>query len=449
MGNAASSPNPEGYFTTMEEITARFAHLQLEMDPKKVSLKSPPKPYVGPDPKVVIPYQVYPHIIDNIITYAGKEALLVLRATCKDMCDRVDYEYAENIDVSSHGLDIKFTSHWLDRIPSFRFKGVFTIGVSNIPRGAKPVTQADFDELIEAYLPGGSVGSIWADLWLCVPRESLKWFMKFMKKVIVVDMVGANQLMLEPGSFEEKQDEDPRIFVERLPVKIIRMMPEMSGYYATAIPFTSPYVLHVVVLEDPARPVEDTWLRQTPYVPEGTKQLVLKVILHPDLPVYPSTFDGLRYPSTLKRLIIDLRLWPVEGSNGPSLQAFKTLGHIWIKVFQLFRPGIEIYIYNIHIFDCVQPVLATNTRDYIVSLFCSMYFNTEPGKTDMDKQWDLAFPHLKFLRGHYRFGDDDLVVGHVNPARRPVLKPDGTQCYGNLDCPGRYYPDGTPIVAEG
>lgn len=185
--------------------------------------------------------------------------------------------------------------------------------------------------------------------------------------------------------------------------------------YSPAVPFKSPWVLHSVKLDHPPRPTNLTWLHNTPHVSEDTEHLVLAVDLHPDIPHCLCVAGDLRLPNTLKRVIIDLNVIPVNGVKRPTLEAFRALGHFWIKVFYNRPPGVQFHIYNIHQWDSVQHLLPMRTRQYLATLFCTM---TAPHMTRLtagEKARDIAGPLLKFVRGQCVLSDGETRMLALDP----------------------------------
>lgn len=406
-----------------------FAKMHFDkMNSDKVPLKNRPKPFKGPAPKVTIPYGQYPHIIEGIISYATKPALLALRVTCKGVCKLVEQEYARHIEVQSDGLNLQIKSRWLGRIPSFRFKGEISLGASYIPNGARPSSEDERMRIMQIKLARRDPVE---NVWLRVAPQSVSWFKEFMKHVWVVDMDGANMVALLPLSRDEQVGGDPynRVFLDPFPVKIIRMYPG-GGAYAGFVPFKSPWVAHSVQLEDPRRPASDTWLHNTPPIPEGTEQLKIAVHLHPDLPPNLSVSGNVKYPSTLKRVGIEIIPLPdAKGLVHPTANSFKALNNFWPKLFANFRPGITFFVHNIHLFDPIQNQLRFPVRDFISVQFCNVWLGLEPigGQAGLDKLWETSQPHLKFVRGQPVFipMELEMVMRDLNPDGT-MTNPDGT-----------------------
>lgn len=208
------------------------------------------------------------------------------------------------------------------------------------------------------------------------------------------------------------------------------MYPDGSGQYSAFVPFTSRWIGHSIQLADPDKPASKTWLHNTPHVPEGTEQLRLTLHLHPDLPPNLSVSGDLKYPSSLKRVTVELTLLPVNGVVRPTANAFNALNLFWVKIFAHFRPGIEFFIYNIHQFDPIQHQLLLPTREYVAVLFCNIWLGLEPapGREGLDKLWETARPHIKFLRGQARLFDLDAnLTMHTLTAEGAVHHPNGSK----------------------
>lgn len=439
-----SFSNPPGGIAAM--LTQKMLS---KMDPTRIPLKKRPQPYTGPEPKVVICYRLYPHIIENIVFFAKKEALLVLRVTCKSVCELVDRQFAHHIDIECDAMDLHIKARWLGRIPALRFKGYISLGATPFPRNAATPDIAGLEQLFMEQSPGG-LGFMWRDVWFRMAPSSVAWFKKFMKQVHIVDMNGGAAITCLPMPYDIQIKCDPwgRTFVDTFPVPLIRMYPDVSGEYTPVVPFTSRWLIHVVQLEDPSRPASLTWFHTAPYIPEGTEQLAICLHIHPDLPSTLSTSGPLKYPKTLKKVVIELAIFPTNGTQRVTLNSFKALGLFWIKVFTNFRPGIEIHVHNIHQWDSVQHLLPMNTRDYLVVLFCALWMGEKVTDIDIQKLWVFAYPHLKFARGSFQFSDDEQILHHVNPDGSLMVKPDGTPSIVKPDVPTRYHFDGTPVETE-
>lgn len=409
----------DGYIKMMKQEQA------TKLNHKSVKLKNPIKPYTGPDVKVTIPYARYPHIIDTIVKYSEPKALLNLRATCRAITKRVDREYAHHIEVVSDGNNIRIWSRHLGAIPSIRFKGVLTIGASYVPPGVRLTTPRDQERVMQQTVERIPPPHCrW--VWLRVAPESIPWFKTFMKDCHTVDMDGANTVTVLPASRDDQVGMDPfgRDFMDSFPVSVLRLYPDSDGGYSHFKPFTARYHCHSIELIDPAKPAQKTWLYTSPLIPEGTEQLLLGVHLHPDLPPLGAG-AAVTYPTSLKRLAINLEPFPIDGQKRATLESFKALGHFWIKVFTNFRPGMQFFIYNIHEWDDVQHQLPMPTRDYLIMLFGTLWLGLKAAALGSDKLADLCSPHLKFLRGPFVFTEDPLDGYLLNPEGTPMTDVNG------------------------
>lgn len=396
-----------------------------QMDHHNFELSKPVEPFTGPEPKFTLPYSQYPHIIHNIVAYAEKEVLLALRATCQALNQRVDKEFARHLQVYSEINDIAIASRWLGRIPSFRFKGAISLGVSTAPDGMKDASETDLHRMRQEMVSQQTT----PEIWLRVPPSSVAWFKNFMKNVHTIDMDGSISPIVLPLSRKDQTGLDPlgRDFVDVLPAKVIRMYPDSGGMYASCVPFTSRYLIHIVELDHPNRPAQRSWLHHSPTIPEGTEQILISVFLHPNLPPALSIAGELKYPNTMKRVAIDLESIPVDGVSRATPESFKALGYFWLKVFANFRPGIQFYVCNIHSWDNVRPALPMLTRDFIMMVFASCWLGPAAvSHRDPEELWAMCRQHLKFLHGGFDFADCELPLYYANPDGTMMLNADGS-----------------------
>lgn len=397
----------------MAGVTAALRNMYVHRtDPSAVELKNKPTPYTGPEPRVTIPLKSHPHIVASVISFAGKEALLALRAACKLLCALVDRQYACHIEVSSPGSDLDFTARWLGRIPSFRFRGAITLGVSYISDDMAGLSEVAKHTHSMAQMNAFAAPD---DIWLRVRPEAVEWFTEFMRHVKTVDMGGSVYAFILPLSRKDQVGKDPygRVFLDPFPVQHIRMYPGNGGY-ANFVPFTCKWVSHSLQLDTPDIPPQYTWLHQDPRIPEGTTQLAIGVHLHPNLPPGLSAVESTQYPSSLKLVAIELKMVP-DGGNATSA-AFLALANFWTKVFAGFRPGMQFLIFNIHQWDNVPTPMPL--RDFLILVFCTAWKGTETLRYTFDQMVDLCSPHIRFVRGQFAFS--------TRPLHGVKLNPDGT-----------------------
>lgn len=407
-------------------LTKYFAESNLrDMDHHTVQIKNPIKPFSGAEPRITLSYAQYPHVINNVVAYADKDGLLLLRATCKALLARVDGEFADHIQMCSDGSALKISARWLGRIPSIRFKGIISLGVSYTPSGTKNETPADRDRMMADMMTRART----PDVWWRVPSSSVEWFNSFMKQVYTIDMDGASLALIVPLAREHQIGKDiyGRDFIDPVPVKLIRMYPDRQGLYAGFVPFTSRWLVHSVQLSDPAAPANMTWLHHAPRIPEGTEQLTIAVHLHPDLPENQSFSGTLAYPSSLKRVSINLDIDLVNGEKRATTNAFNALRLFWVKVFHHFRPGIMFYVCNIHLWDDLEGEFDNGLplRDWVTLIFGTCWLGIGAAAIDCDDLWMMCHPHLQFLRGPVIFSDEELPMFKVLP-NGTILKDDGT-----------------------
>lgn len=396
-------------------------------DPTSVSLKNwAPKAYPGPEPTVTLSYSQYPHIIENIVKQADSRALLVLRTTCKNVCELVDREYARHIVLRAdrHRHNLQFTSRELGRIPSFRFRGPISLRIGVVPDTPKPEEVSVIDQ------EGAEGTSPRHDLCLKIRPDSASWLVDFMLDVKNVDVVGATSIELSVATSSGQADPLGRCgVIGRFPVQLIRMYPDSNGAYASWLPFQSPHIVHEVLLNDPRRPINKTWLHTSPRIPDETTELALTIHIHPDLPSDVLEYVPLVYRPNLKSVIVTLVIVPdADGKTRATPNSFEALSSLWFKLFTNFRPGIRFFIHHIHQWD--QSVGANLTRFRVATALYILWHQAviPPGMSPKEVSIH-CHPHLKFLREAPQFGMENRIYRSfvVNPDGSWRLNPDGSR----------------------